>query len=429
MAAHRSLTRPILLAISALAITAVAFGQANGKLQIHYIDVGQGDAAVLISPLGQVVLFDDGVENHCDKPVSYLAQVGLTKVDYHIATHYHNDHIGCAQEVLGAFPLLSDAYDRGGTYSSTAFTKYLQAVGSHRKMATTSTIITLDGGTPHPVTISVVALNGNGISTTNENDLSVVSVIRFGSFRAEIGGDLSGFHTGDYDDIETSVAPKVGQVDVYKVHHHASAYSSNEAWLSTVLPRVGIVSVGNGNTYGHPTIACLDRLHAHALYTYWTETGNGATPFPSRDIVSGSVVVEIAPGALDYTVRQANGAQTVYPTWDTGPEPTPTPTSSPTPRPRIRRHLDPGSGITPTPTATPTVRATPTPTPTSPPPPVTPTVSPTPSSDPIVYVTKTGTKYHLWGCRYLSESAIAKRLSEVCGKYDPCSVCKPPPCK
>jgi len=241
----------------------------------------------------------------------------------------------------------------------------------------------------------------------------VVSVIRFGHFRAEIGGDLSGFHTGDYDDIETYVAPKVGQVDVYKVHHHASAYSSNEAWLSTVAPRVGIVSVGNGNTYGHPTIACLDRLHGHGLNTYWTETGNGATPVHSWDVVSGSVTVEVAPGALDYTVRQADGSQTVYATWDTGTEPTPP--ISPTPHPRLRRHLERGTGITPTPMP--------------PPPTATPTVTPTPTYDPIVYVTETGTKYHVWGCQYLSKSAIAKHLSEVCGKYEPCSVCNPPPCR
>ena len=72
----------------------VAFGQANGKLQIHYIDVGQGDGAVLISPLGQVVLFDNGVLNQCQKPVAFLQALGITKIDYHIASHYHSDHIG-----------------------------------------------------------------------------------------------------------------------------------------------------------------------------------------------------------------------------------------------------------------------------------------------------------------------------------------------
>lgn len=72
----------------------------DGKLQLHFMDVGQGDGAVLISPGGEVVLFDDGVRNHCDRPVSYLQQLGITKVDYHIASHYHDDHIGlCIRSV------------------------------------------------------------------------------------------------------------------------------------------------------------------------------------------------------------------------------------------------------------------------------------------------------------------------------------------
>jgi len=89
----------LLLAICGLLATLFAYGQANGKLQIHFMDVGQGDGAVLISPRGQVVLFDDGVANHCDRPISYLQQLGVTKIDYHIASHYHSDHIGCAKEV------------------------------------------------------------------------------------------------------------------------------------------------------------------------------------------------------------------------------------------------------------------------------------------------------------------------------------------
>lgn len=57
-----------------LVVASTAFGQANGKLQIHFIiDVGQGDAAILISPKGETVLFDNGVAKFCDMPISYLA--------------------------------------------------------------------------------------------------------------------------------------------------------------------------------------------------------------------------------------------------------------------------------------------------------------------------------------------------------------------
>jgi beta-lactamase superfamily II metal-dependent hydrolase len=78
------------------------FGQA-GTLQIHFMDVGQGDGAILISPGGETVLFDNGVRNNCDRPVSYLQQLGITQIDYHVASHYHDDHIGCTVEVLDQF--------------------------------------------------------------------------------------------------------------------------------------------------------------------------------------------------------------------------------------------------------------------------------------------------------------------------------------
>ena len=68
-----------------IALAGIATAQANGKLQIHHIDVGQGDGAVLISPNGQVVVFDAGEDmkkRDCTKPVSYLDQLGIKHIDY-----------------------------------------------------------------------------------------------------------------------------------------------------------------------------------------------------------------------------------------------------------------------------------------------------------------------------------------------------------
>src|SRR6266478_10156028 len=117
------------------------FGQADGKLQIHFIDVGQGDGALLISPQGERVLFDDGALKYCDKPVAYLHELGVKQIDYHITSHYHSDHIGCCAQVLGDFPLQKDALDRGETYNSSVFQSYLATVGTHRKTADTNTVI------------------------------------------------------------------------------------------------------------------------------------------------------------------------------------------------------------------------------------------------------------------------------------------------
>ena len=293
----------------------LAFAQANGKLQIHFMNVGQGDGAVLISPQGEVVLFDNGVRNNCDKPVSYLQQLGVSEIDYHIASHYHADHIGCTTDVLNATPLKRVAYDRGGSYNSGTYDSYVLKLGAKRKTATEGMVITLDASSSNPVTIKVVALNGDGTDTTNENDLSLVALVKQDEFEAVIGGDLSGYKTGRYEDIETSVAPKVGQVEVYKVHHHCSAYSTNATWIETTQPKIGIVSVGDGNGYGHPTGDCLEELHNGAVKTYWTENGAGEPPDPAMDVVAGNVVVQFAPGASSFTVSYGTSTDT-YPLWE-----------------------------------------------------------------------------------------------------------------
>ena len=386
---------------------AFAFAQANGKLQIHYMDVGQGDGAVLISPLGEIVLFDDGVLNQCGKPIGYLQSLGITKIDYHVASHYHADHIGCAAQVLAMFPLQKAAYDRGGSYASNTFSAYVAAVGAKRVTAQKGQTVTLDAGSANPVTITFVALNGNGVGTTDENDLSLVSVVRFGRFDAEFGGDLSGSGTGtadgdpvdpsapnpnpppppppppggntcakppaapatatavcndgafsssqnrsgtcsshggvscwicpgvlcsaavmsepllytpvpvslpSYADIETSVASLVGQIEVYKVHHHASRYSSNVAWLATTTPKVGIVSVGAANTYGHPTPEALTRLHNAGVKTYWTSAGNGVSPVPGQDFIAGNIEVVVSPGSSTFDVIR-QGVTDMYADW------------------------------------------------------------------------------------------------------------------
>ncbi len=192
--------RPVLLIL--LLASWQVFGQANGKLQIHFIDVGQGDGALLISPQGEMVLFDDGALKYCDKPVAYLHELGVKQIDYHITSHYHSDHIGCCAQVLGDFPLQKDALDRGHSYNSAVYQSYVATVGAHRKTADTNIVIVLDAGSAHPVTIRVVAVNANGINTVDENDLSLDCVIQFDSFKAEIGGDLSGHDTPTYKDIE-----------------------------------------------------------------------------------------------------------------------------------------------------------------------------------------------------------------------------------
>src|SRR2546422_11193175 len=106
--------RAFLILLVTAATTTLTYAAGNGRLQIHFMNVGQGDGAVLISPHGEVVLFDNGVLNECTAPVNYLQQLGITKIDYNVISHYHADHIGCTPEFLQKFPLQKDAIGREG---------------------------------------------------------------------------------------------------------------------------------------------------------------------------------------------------------------------------------------------------------------------------------------------------------------------------
>lgn len=311
--------RIVALAAFLLGCACLANAQANGKLQIHHMDVGQGDGAILISPGGQFVVFDVGEDmkkRDCTKPVSYFDQLGIKHIDYLFVSHYHFDHIGCIPALLEHVTLQGDAYDRGGSYPGATYTNYVDAVGNHRRTAAVGDTVTLDKNTGNPVVIRVVAVGGkskNGaVSTSNENDLSLAVVVTFGAFKEEIGGDLSGDNTNMYQDVETPVAPDVGTINVYKVHHHCSSHSTNEFWLGKTQPAVGIISTGDGNSYGHPTADCLERLHAHNVQAYWTETGNGAEPEPAIDVVGGNIIVEVAPNSPSYTVTYGGSHVDTY---------------------------------------------------------------------------------------------------------------------
>lgn len=310
----------LLSLLSLLLFTISAYSQENGKLQIHYMDVGQGDGAVLISPLGEILLFDNGFTQCGQRSVKYLASLGITHIDYMIISHYHKDHFGCTKAVLDKFPLRKASYDRPGDpeNATDTYDAYVAAVGNKRRHVNNNTVITLDADSSNPVTINIAAFGGAGVDTTNENDQSVAAVVHFGEFDVMMAGDLSGFKTKRYKDIETPVSKKVGQVEVLKINHHGSDHSSNSRWLAKLKPRVAMISAGNGNTFGHPTATTVRRLHDTGIAkVYWTERGNGASPKAGRDVVAnGAIIVQVSPGASKFTVSYKTKTDT-YSMWPT----------------------------------------------------------------------------------------------------------------
>jgi len=239
-----------------------------GRLQIHCLNVGQGDGTLIVSPTGRRVLIDAGYDSlGVKKVLPWLDSLGIHALDWVVATHYHGDHIGGLDEViadLGRDSVKQSVLDRGWSYSTSFYDDYVRAAGSKRRTITEGLSLDLGGG----AVLTCVGLNGNHRLSQpftdppwSENDMSVAMRVSYGRFDFSISGDLSGESTEYYRDIESSVAPEIGPVEVLRVNHHGSAYSSNPFFLATLDPLVSVVSCGE-NDYGHPDPGTMSRLRA-----------------------------------------------------------------------------------------------------------------------------------------------------------------------
>jgi len=236
----------------------------------------------MLTPGGKTVLFDAGMDlgiEHCNKIGSYLDELGVKQIDAIIVSHYHTDHIGCIPDVLAGRTLAAPCMiaENPAPPAPTNATGPRSAANAPRRHPGRASRIET---TPRPLTLHVIAVNGAGVETTKENDLSRAVRLDYGNFRAEIGGDLSGEQTDNYEDIESVLAKDAGPLMCTRCITTAAGTARTTPGCKP--PRPPSASLARvTNAYGHPTSACLDRLHRQGVKTYWTERGNGGSPTAS----------------------------------------------------------------------------------------------------------------------------------------------------
>jgi beta-lactamase superfamily II metal-dependent hydrolase len=158
----------------------------------------------------------------------------------------------------------------------------------------------------------------------SENDYSIALKVTYGDIDYATAGDADGVYDTStwgytYNDVETILAPRFGQVDILRANHHGSGHSTSQYYVDTLNPDASAVSCGN-NTYGHPAQEVINRLLATGAL-YFTNTCDTTVNYGSSVIVNGDIIIKSTDGT-NYTV---NGDPFVA----SGGSPTPTPTSPP----------------------------------------------------------------------------------------------------
>lgn len=264
-------TTPATPATQPTATTATTTTGPNGTLEVHFVNVGQSVATLLIGPTGETMLIDTGhFTDDGEYVVDYLQRLGVERLDSLVVSHADADHIGGNAAVIEYFETEGDGvgaiYDPGVPASTQTYEEYLDAVERYDVQlyqTRAGDSIPFDGvetavlGPPE-------ALRAGG--DRNENSLIL---------RVAVGA-TSFLFTGDAeDDQEAALVERYDRklnVTVLKTGHHGSESSTGDALLDAATPKTVVVSSAFDSQYGHPSEATLDRLAQRSIPTYWTAT-------------------------------------------------------------------------------------------------------------------------------------------------------------
>jgi competence protein ComEC len=273
----------------------------KGTGYIEFIDVGQGDSALITTPSGKHLLVDGGgtvsfrkakdawrerrepFEVGAKTVVPLLKKRGIHRLDAVILSHGDQDHIGGLQAVLDSFPVEAVLINGSLAESKTMTALMETAISKNIPIYSAFAGMTLDPDERTKLTF--LAPNPSIVSDRvsimeNQNHLSIV-------FQLVMDG-ASFVFTGDMDvsaeksligEIKQSGSDRAGllstRIDVLKVAHHGSKTSTSEQWLSELNPVVSVISVGQSNSYGHPNQEVVGRLERIGSLIYRTDLHGG----------------------------------------------------------------------------------------------------------------------------------------------------------
>ena len=237
-----------------------AQGNLKGDLSVTYLDVGQGNCA-LLEQNGHYMLIDGGDRETSSKVVSTLKSENVEKLDYLVVSHYDSDHLAGIIGVLQEFQVdtvLSPDY----TTDTKLYQSYLAAL----EKANLQEIHPSQGESYSFGDSRFTVVGPVFYGHEDENDDSVGIRLQYGSVSFLFCGDA-----GEEAELEMVSSGMDLSSDVYLVDHHGSSSSTAEEFLRAVDPEYAVISCGKGNDYGHPTERVLKLLQQYEIELYRTD--------------------------------------------------------------------------------------------------------------------------------------------------------------
>jgi competence protein ComEC len=257
------LARPVPLGLVAVLLVGglTLATQPDGRLHLMAVDIGQGDAILVVAPTGETALIDGGPD-----PDLTLRRLGerlpfwQRRLDVLVLTHPHEDHLAGLLPALERFEV-GLVLDPGRAYDNASYPRFLHLAGrepdAELRQARAGDVIPLG-----PLArLRILYPDADDVSgplpEDDINNASLVMVLESGTFRALLTGDAEA-------PVERRLLERglLGRVDVLKVGHHGSESSTLPELLAAVRPSIALISCGDGNEYGHPHAVTLEHLAA-----------------------------------------------------------------------------------------------------------------------------------------------------------------------
>lgn len=230
------------------------------NIKVHFIDVGQADS-ILITTGSYSMLIDAGNNDDSNLVVNYIKSQGISKLDYVIGTHPHEDHIGGLDAVINSFDIGKILMPKQPSTTKT-FEDVLIAIKNKGLKVTSPKVGDIYDLGQAQWTI----LAPNQDSYDEANDSSIVIRLVFGNNSFMLTGDAE--ELSEKEILDNSIDLKS---DVLKVGHHGSSSSTSEAFLEAVNPKYAVISVGEENSYGHPHSETIDKLNKQNIEVLRTD--------------------------------------------------------------------------------------------------------------------------------------------------------------